>query len=213
MKVRLEGDRAGRCRVAAEAVPEGAMRKKTEPQAENGAADDVDFVDDIDLGADVEFLAPPSDLRKKVRKRPSKAGEADPVATAEAALARMATTFDVWMSDETSRLADLWTAADLTDFEHEARDALYRAAHDIKGQAATLGFPVAGRIAASLCRLLDGVGAPESLPRELVRQHVQSVRAIIVENAREDSSPTARRLADRLDEVTDDFLSQVAKAA
>jgi chemotaxis protein histidine kinase CheA len=114
------------------------------------------------------------------------------------------------MSEETQRLAELWSAADLTDYEAETREALYRAAHDIKGQATTLGFPVAGRIAASLCRLLDGVEAAERLPRDLVRQHVQSVRAIIVENAREDTSSTARLLAERLDEVTDDFLQQVA---
>lgn len=169
--------------------------------------------DDIDIGADAEFMDPPSDLRQKVKQRPSKAGDRDPVKEAEAALARMATSFDVWMSEETQRLADLWTAADLTDYEMEAREAFYRAAHDIKGQAATMGFPVAGRIAGSLCRLLDGVVETSRLPRELVRQHVQSVRAVIVENAREDTSPTAQLLAERLDEVTDDYLDRMAKAA
>ncbi len=189
--------------------------------AEDAAAADVmaadamavDESDEIVIDADAEFMAPPSDLRKKVRQRASKAGDKDPVKEAEAALARMATSFDAWMSDETQRLAELWTAADLTDFEVEARDAFYRAAHDIKGQAATMGFPVAGRIAGSLCRLLDGVAAVERLPRELVRQHVQSVRAVIAENAREDTSATARLLAERLDEVTDDFLEKAAQAA
>ena len=192
------------------------MRKKSkavaaEPEVTEAVA--VDDADGIVIGSDAEFMDPPSDLRKKVRQRASKAGDKDPVQEAEAALARMATSFDVWMTEETQRLAELWTAADLTDFEIETREAFYRAAHDIKGQAATMGFPVAGRIAASLCRLLDGVAAADRLPRELVRQHVQSVRAIIVENAREDSSPTARLLAERLDEVTDDFLERVAQAA
>jgi chemotaxis protein histidine kinase CheA len=197
------------------------MRKKAkteavEPDVVETEPVETEFgetIDGIEIGADAEFLEPPSDLRKKVRQRPSKPSDKDPVAEAEAALARMATSFDVWMSEETQRLAALWNAADLTDFELEARDAFYRAAHDIKGQAATMGFPVAGRIAGSLCRLLDGVDTPEMLPRDLVRQHVQSVRAIIVENAREDTSATARRLAERLDEVTGDFLDRVAKAA
>jgi chemotaxis protein histidine kinase CheA len=202
------------------------MRKKSktvaaEPEAGDLLAEDavavdgmaVDEGDGIVIGADAEFMAPPSDLRKKVRQRASKAGDKDPVKEAEAALARMATSFDAWMSDETQRLAELWTAADLTDFEMEAREAFYRAAHDIKGQAATMGFPIAGRIAGSLCRLLDGVAAVDRLPRELVRQHVQSVRAVIAENAREDTSATARLLAERLDEVTDDFLDRLAPAA
>lgn len=192
------------------------MRKKTEtPAREIEEIDRAPFgeIDDFDIGADAEFIEPPSDLRKKVKKRASKAGDVDPVAAAEAALARMATSFDGWMNEETQRLSELWSAADLTSYEIETREAFYRAAHDIKGQAATLGFPVAGRIAASLCRLLDGVEVVDRLPRELVRQHVQSVRAVIAENARENDSPTARRLADRLDEVTDDYLEQVTRAA
>ena len=192
------------------------MRRKSEPAAVQPDEIDpsaIDLAEDIEIGADAEFLPTPKDLRKKVRQRTAKSGDDDPIAAAEAALARMATTFDGWMSEETQRLTTLWTAADLTDFEIEAREALYRAAHDIKGQAATLGYPVAGRIAASLCRLLEGVETPERLPRELVRQHVQSVRAVIVENAREDTSATARKLAERLDEVTHDFLDRSAQAA
>lgn len=188
-------------------------KTKTEVAAEDVAETASETFDDIEIGADAEFMAPPADLRKKVKQRASKAGDPDPVAAAEAALARMAGSFGDWMSEETQRLAELWTAADLTDYEEETREALYRAAHDIKGQAATLGFPVAGRIAASLCRLLDGIDIPDRLPRELVRQHVQSVRAIIVENARDESSATARLLAERLGEVTDDFLDRMTKAA
>jgi chemotaxis protein histidine kinase CheA len=191
------------------------MRKKSKPVVTEAPVADaaVEIVDGIDIGADAEFMTPPSDLRKKVKQRARKAGETDPVEAAEAALARMASSFDGWMSEETQRLAELWSAADLTDYEDEARDAFYRAAHDIKGQAATLGYPVAGRIAASLCRLLDEVDEADRLPRELVRQHVQSVRAVIVENAREDTSVTAKRLAERLDEVTCEYLDLVGRAA
>ncbi len=169
--------------------------------------------DGIEIGADAEFIEPPADLRKKVKQRASRPGDPDPVAAAEAALSRMASSFDGWMSAETQRLTDLWTAADLMDYELEAREVFYRAAHDIKGQAATMGFPVAGRIAASLCRLLDAIDLPERLPRDLVRQHVQSVRAVILENAREDTSATARLLAERLDDVTEHYLDQVSRAA
>mgnify|MGYP001765185312 CR=1 FL=1 len=194
------------------------MGKKTRAESMADAPEAVETTatetfDDIEIGSDAEFMDPPADLRKKVKQRAAKAGDPDPVAAAEAALARMASSFDDWMSAETQRLSELWTAADLTDYEREAREAFYRAAHDIKGQAATMGFPVAGRIAGSLCRLLEAIEEPEQLPRELVRQHVQSVRAIIVENAREDTSKTARLLAQRLDEVTEDFLDHMSRAA
>lgn len=194
------------------------MGKKTKAESTLDApvgdeAATADAFDGIEIGDDAEFMNPPADLRKKVKQRAAKPGDPDPVAAAEAALARMASSFDDWMSAESQRLTELWSAADLTDYDLEAREAFYRAAHDIKGQAATMGFPVAGRIAGSLCRLLEAIEEPEQLPRELVRQHVQSVRAIIVENAREDTSKTARLLAQRLDEVTGDYLEHVARAA
>ena len=175
------------------------------------ASEDAEM--EFDVGPGAEYIAPRQDLKRKVGTRKAKAGDLEPIAAAEAALAKMAASFDGWMEAETKRLADLWLEAEAEDYAGEIREAFHRAAHDIKGQAATLGFPIAGRIAGSLCRLLDGVEAAERLPRELVRQHVQSVRAIIVENAREETSPTARLLAERLDEVTDDFLERVAQAA
>lgn len=167
------------------------------------------------LGIDerAEYLDPPVDLRSKAPERKRKRGEKEPVEAAEAALERMSKSFEFWMADETGRLAALWAEAEEAGYDEQTRDAFYRAAHDIKGQAATLGFPLAGRVAASLCRLLDSISDGERLPRPLVRQHVQSVRAMVSELTREEITPTAQALAERLDEVTRDFLSQIDHAA
>lgn len=182
-----------------------AVEDQTTADASGG---DEDFL----FGEGAEYLTPPTDLRAKAPQRPSKQGDRDPVEAAEAALKRMETSFDSWMTEETVRLVTLWNEAEATGYEGEAREAFHRAAHDIKGQAATLGFPLAGRVAGSLCRILEAMGA-ERMPHELVRQHVQSVRAMIVEQARDEGSPTAVRLADRLEEVTIDFLDRVGCAA
>lgn len=183
------------------------------PDPDVAAAEANEIVDGIEIGPDAEFFAPRDDLRGKARPKRATAGEPDPVEAAEAAVARMADRFDDWMAEETSRLVALFAEADETEFDGDALEAFHRAAHDIKGQAATLGFPVAGRIAASLCRLIEAKLETGRIPRELVQQHVLSVRAIIVEQAREDESATALRLADRLDEVTHDYLEQIGHAA
>lgn len=171
------------------------------------------LVDDIEFGPDAEIIQPRNDLRKKAKQKRAVTGEVDPVAAAEAAVARMADSFEGWMTEETSRLATLFLEAEEHAFDEDALEAFHRAAHDIKGQAATLGFPLAGRIAASLCRLIEAKRATGRLPRDLVAQHVQSVRAIILEQARDQGTATARRLADRLDEVTNDYLEQIGVAA
>ncbi len=192
-----------------------AKRSNTSKSAEPAETEvvDLDGMDGMDFGTDAEFIEPKSDLRSKTKPKPGKASAGDPVEAAEAAMARMAESFDGWMADETSRLVELFAEAEETGFDGDALEAFHRAAHDIKGQAATLGFPLAGRIAAGLCKLIEAKSATGRFSGELALQHVQSVRAIIREQARDDGSPTARRLADKLDEVTGDWLEQIGQAA
>ena len=52
--------------------------------------------------ADHEVITPPHRLRKVVRD--AKEGDGDPVARADAALARLSSEFGTWMNDECDRL-------------------------------------------------------------------------------------------------------------
>jgi HPt (histidine-containing phosphotransfer) domain-containing protein len=83
---------------------------------------------------------------------------------------------------------------------------LFRAAHDIKGEAATFGYPAVVGAADSLCRLLEHTPDMSRIPLTLVEQHVDAVRAIAREYARADLASVAGTLTGRLREVTDEFL-------
>ncbi|MFA6267106.1 MAG: Hpt domain-containing protein, partial [Pseudolabrys sp.] len=83
---------------------------------------------------------------------------------------------------------------------------LFHAAHDIKGQAATLGFPAVAAIADSLCRLIEYTPMSNRIPVKLINQHVDAVRAIHREYARSDARELAAQLNSKLRDVTDDFL-------
>lgn len=184
-------------------------------RAKTPAKPDASLADEADFGVDLEnaeVIATRVDLRKKVKQRPSRQGDRDPVADAEAAVQELAASFDGWMRGEIDKLLGCWQEAAESLYSDEARDALFRAAHDIKGQAATLGYPLVGDAAASLCNLLLAGPAGPDLPLGLVDQHVQAIRAMIREEAREENR-TARLLADRLTTVTDEFLASVARAA
>jgi HPt (histidine-containing phosphotransfer) domain-containing protein len=85
-------------------------------------------------------------------------------------------------------------------------DALFHAAHDIKGQAATFGYPAVASAADSLCRLIEHTPDITHIPEELIEQHVDAVRAIYREYARSDAEQLAVRLTTTLHEVTDEFL-------
>src|SRR5262249_59373230 len=86
--------------------------------------------------------------------------------------------------------------------------ALFRAAHDIKGQAATFGFPWVAALADSLCRLIEHTPDMTRIPLTLVDQHVDAIRAIVRESARPDIATVADKLIKKLRAVTEDFLAQ-----
>lgn len=157
--------------------------------------------------ADHEVIVPPNKLKKAVEKlKPGARAEFDPVARAEAALAELADDFSVWMDQECARLDIARNTIKASGITPGNRDVLFRAVHDIKGQAATFGFPQVAPVADSLCRLIEHTPDIERLPLRLIDQHVDAIRAITHRNARGDSEMTAARLAERLRHVTDEFL-------
>jgi HPt (histidine-containing phosphotransfer) domain-containing protein len=153
--------------------------------------------------ADHEVITPPHELRKVIG--PAVAGD-DPVARAENALAKLSNEFGTWMLAECERLEAARQDVVRQGFIEKTHDALFRAAHDIKGEAPTFGFPAVAGAADSLCRLLEHTPEIARIPLPLVDQHVDAVRAIVREYGRRDLPEVAHSLTARLREVTDEFL-------
>jgi HPt (histidine-containing phosphotransfer) domain-containing protein len=156
--------------------------------------------------ADYEVITPPHRLRSAVAPAGDTAD--DPVARAEAALAELSGEFGTWMDSECERLEAARQEIKRLGFTEKTHDALFRAAHDIKGEAGTFGFPAVAGIADSLCRLLEHTPDMTRIPLSAVDQHVDAVRAVVREYARPDLLEIAAALSKRLREVTDDFLRQ-----
>ncbi len=154
--------------------------------------------------ADHEVIMPPHELRKAVAAAADT--DDDPVARAEAALGQLSGEFSGWMHSECERLEAARQDVRQLGFTPMTHDQLFRAAHDIKGEAATFGFPAVAAAAESLCRLMEHTPDMTRIPLALVDQHVDAVRAIVREHARADLAAIAAALARRLREVTDEFL-------
>lgn len=156
---------------------------------------------------DHEVIRPPNKLRKTLSTISDADVEDDPVARAEVALANLSAEFESWMVAECRRLDAARTEVKAKGLTETSRQALFHAAHDIKGEAATFGFPAIAGVAASLCRLLEHTRELPRIPMALVDQHVDAVSAILRERSRPDGAAIAEELARRLYEVTDDFLA------
>jgi chemotaxis protein histidine kinase CheA len=154
--------------------------------------------------ADHEIITPFNKLEKAVAK--VVLPDDDPLARAEAALAQLSGEFGGWMIVECDRLDAARCAVKERGFNKQTFDELFHAAHDIKGDAATFGFPLAAGAAASLCRVLEHSPDHNRIPVALIDQHVDAVRAIVREYARPDIGETATALNRRLRQVSEEFL-------
>ena len=156
--------------------------------------------------ADHEVITPPNRLRSAVSAVKSRTPAEDPVARAEQALAQLSSEFSGWMDQECERLNQARRDARIKGFNKETHEALFHAAHDIKGEAATFGFPWVASLAESLCRLIEHTPDVTRIPIAVVEQHVDGIRAVIRESARPDIAKIADALTKRLREVTEEFL-------
>jgi chemotaxis protein histidine kinase CheA len=158
--------------------------------------------------ADHHVIMQPNPLRKVLR-RVADDDIDDPVARAEKALSDLSGEFRQWMEIEVERLAAAHAVLVKDGFTKVARDELFRAAHDIKGDAVTFGFPPAGTIAESLCRIIEHAPDLARVPPDLIVHHINAIQAIVHEHTKLDTISMSNELSRRLRGVADEYLARV----
>ena len=151
-------------------------------------------------------ITQPNPLRGVLRRVPESDLD-DPVARAEKALAGLAGEFKNWMAIEANRLSAAHAAILMDGFNNATRDELFRAAHDIKGDAATFGYPSAGAAAESLCRIIEHAPELDQVPSELIAHHINAIQAIVRERTKLDTAAMAGELSRQLRGIADEFLT------
>jgi HPt (histidine-containing phosphotransfer) domain-containing protein len=159
----------------------------------------------IETFADHHVITQPNPLRKVLRRVAEKDLD-DPVARAEKALAGLSSEFKNWMTIESERLAAAHASLLKDGFTDVTREELFRAAHDIKGDAATFGFPSAGVAADSLCRIIEHAPNLAEVPAPLIAHHINAIQAIVRERTRLDTVSTANELSRQLRGIADEYL-------
>ncbi|MBQ8101738.1 MULTISPECIES: Hpt domain-containing protein [unclassified Afipia] len=162
----------------------------------------------VDTFADHQVISQPNPLRKMVRYAEEKEFD-DPVARAEQALASLSGEFNDWMRIECDRLSNAHAAIVRDGLNGENREELFRAAHDIKGGAATFGFPTAAAAAESLCRIIEHAPDLAQVPGELIKHHVNAIQAIYREQSKINAVGMADELSKKLRGVADEYLIHV----
>jgi chemotaxis protein histidine kinase CheA len=159
----------------------------------------------IETFAEHQVITQPNPLRRALRRVDARDID-DAVARAEQALADLSGEFGGWMSSECERLSAAHAAMVASGATDAVWQELFRAAHDIKGDAATFGYPTAAEAADSLCRIIEHAPDLSQVPADLIEVHVTAVQAIVREHARIETLGVASELSKRLRGMSDKFL-------
>ena len=144
-----------------------------------------------------KVFMPPNSLKAKVG---GSAGGLDieAVKRAEKAMETLKEEFSDWIAIDITKLGEAYDAF-VASSDRNARNDLFRASHDLKGQAATFEFPLISRVASSLSKLIDTLDADEPLPLTIVDAHVNAIRVIYRDKIKDVSNLTAITLIEELE--------------
>lgn len=120
---------------------------------------------------------------------------------ADDAMKAMGTSFEQWLDDDVRKLQIARVAAENADWSDGALEALFAAAHDLKGMGGAYGYPLATQLAASLCRLIEtdaGKAASRGNPG-LVLAHVDALRAAVRDRIATADHPVGKALINALE--------------
>ena len=145
----------------------------------------------------IELFMPPNMLKAKVGGTFVGLDMAA-INRAETAMEALKSEFADWAQEDVRRLVaarELFAANPDT----AARAGLLRAAHDMKGQAATFNYPLIARVAGSLSRLIHDLPAGTEVSLSLVDAHVNAIHVIYRDKVMDMSNKMAMALAQELE--------------
>ncbi len=156
--------------------------------------------------AETEAAVPDGDLKDKVVISGSGSGiDMEAVERAEKALEQLSVEFDGWMEEEIVRLVTVRDQIKREGLNGENFDDFFRAAHDLKGEGETFGYPLVSDLCNQLCRLLELTDDKSLIPMTLIDNHVDAVQIVLRDKIKDKDHQTTCAVIDRLSEVVGDL--------
>jgi HPt (histidine-containing phosphotransfer) domain-containing protein len=154
----------------------------------------------------IEIITPPNVLKAKIGGA-LPAVDQRAIARAEAALEKLADQFTDWIGEELNRLIEAWANYEALGGSAEAKYELHRRAHDLKGLAPTYGYPLVGRICATLCKLTGDEHGDITAPDKLLKAHVDGVRVMVHTRILGANHPVGLALTAELEDQTKQLIA------
>ena len=158
----------------------------------------------------IELFMPPNMLKAKAGSGPGGLDMAA-VKRAQQAMETLKSEFADWLADDVGVLVAARTRYGEKP-DADTRAALLRAAHDIKGQAATFNYPLIARVAGSLSRMIGDLPESTALPLSLIDAHVNAILVIHKQAMQDTADKIALALCTELDARVNEILENTPTA-
>lgn len=155
-----------------------------------------------------QVINPPNTLRAKVPKTggPSMAEMA---ANAVAALQEIKDNYEAVVQADLRKIDDaISRAMETPTSAADALQEIFGISHDIKGQAASLDYPLLTAIAQSLCRFISTSESAALNGLDVVSAHARAMGTVVAHTIRGDGEENGKKLLDVLDAVVESALTR-----
>ena len=128
------------------------------------------------------------------------------IAAAEGMLEKMAEDYPDWVSALLLTLQEKHSrCVDTPEDRKELFAEINSISHDMKGQGGTFGYPLMTHFADSLFSITDGRGNYTDNQIELVKSHIDAMRAVIKARLKGDGGPIGKELMATLDKALEKY--------
>ena len=144
----------------------------------------------------VKVERPPNRLASKVPKTGGKTLQ-QAVADADRAIQRLSKDYDKHLAEDMAALGNYMVAVKSAPTTANLK-TLFRLVHNMRGQAATFGFPLITEVGRSLCLYLLETEDESEVNVGLIEQHVNALRVIYREKIEGHGDRLSREVVDAL---------------
>ncbi len=139
----------------------------------------------------------------------NRGGMAAVLARAQAAVADLAKDYTTWAMADVERARAALDAAVADEASRAAHvEALFRIAHDLKGQGSSFGYPLITRIGDSLCRLTrDRTRRYEARHLDLAKSHLDAAQLVLGKEIKGEGGQVGKDLVAKLQLRVDEALA------
>ncbi len=155
-----------------------------------------------------QVINPPNTLRAKVPKTGGPS-VAEMVADAETALQEIKDNYEAVVQADIRRIDNaLSRTKEMPTAAADALQEIFGISHDIKGQAASLDYPLLTAIAQSLCRFISTSEAAALNGLDVVSAHARAMGTVVAHTIRGDGGEHGKKLLGALDAAVGKALSR-----